>query len=329
MTKKTPTFAELLLPILQSCRDGREVTRAVIEDRVAKAANLTADDIRNDTGRTKGKAGKRPVYPVRIGWGLNFLVKLGYLLKTSGAINSPDSCYQIADKALHVLDGNPSTGDLHMQLKRERRALKDTGNIRPSTGTDPARDDESEEETEALLIRIARKHTDDLAHELLESIRTDKSGDRLEDICRELLVKMGYGEPGDAEKTGGTGDGGIDGRIGLDKFGFDLVCYQAKVTEKTIGQRMVREFVGALEGAGSTKGLFITTAPDFSPDAKKYVEQNLTRKIILITGSELARLMIRHNVGVEYMPDDDAEARAKTAPGIEYGIKQIDHDYFM
>jgi restriction system protein len=67
-----------------------------------------------------------------------------------------------------------------------------------------------------------------------------------------------------------------------------------------------------LQGQRARKGVFITTSK-FTADAKQYAA-NIETRIILIDGIELAKLMIRHGVGV-----------ATTAT---YELKRIDLDYF-
>ena len=68
---------------------------------------------------------------------------------------------------------------------------------------------------------------------------------------------------------------------------------------------------GAARAAGR-KGVFITTS-SFSADARQYAERIDTR-IILIDGTELARLMIAHGVGV--------------TPVAVYELKRVDSDFF-
>lgn len=74
----------------------------------------------------------------------------------------------------------------------------------------------------------------------------------------------------------------------------------------------VQQFAGALDEKRASKGVFITTST-FSKDAKHYVE-NLSKKIVLIDGEQLANYMIEYNVGV-------SEKKA-------YVVKRIDIDYF-
>ena len=142
----------------------------------------------------------------------------------------------------------------------------------------------------------------------------------LEHAVVGLLIAMGYGG-GDAARgrvTGKTGDGGIDGTIKEDKLGLDEVYVQAKkyAGGSTVGVGEVRNFVGALVGVHAQKGVFVTTA-DFTDSARRFAARS-PKRIVLINGEELARLMVRHDVGVR--------VRDPHRPPIL--IKGIDEDFF-
>ena len=64
----------------------------------------------------------------------------------------------------------------------------------------------------------------------------------------------------------------------------------------TVGEGDLRNFAGAIDAAGTTKGVFVTTA-GFTSAAKNYVARS-PKRIVLIDGRELARLMVAHDVGV-------------------------------
>ena len=151
----------------------------------------------------------------------------------------------------------------------------------------------------------------------------------LENLVLHLLRKMGYGQKVNAagtttseaaavvvgKRVGGSGDGGIDGFVKEDQLGFNVIYYQAKRwngSSTPVSSAEVRDFSGSLDKYHSNKGVFMTTS-QFSNDAKEYVRHH-PKKIILVDGEELARLMIEHGVGVTV---------SKT-----YQIKEIDTDYF-
>ena len=118
----------------------------------------------------------------------------------------------------------------------------------------------------------------------------------------------------DAGKAGGkTGDGGIDGVIKEDRLGLDTLYMQAKRWEGTIGRPVVQSFVGSLEGVHARRGVLITTS-DFSAEARQYVK-GLEKRVVLIDGKELVKLMFEFGVGV--------------APvGQPYVVKRVDLDFF-
>jgi restriction system protein len=62
----------------------------------------------------------------------------------------------------------------------------------------------------------------------------------------------------------------------------------------------------------ATKGVFVTTS-SFPVSATEFALK-VSKRIVLIDGKELARLMIKHNIGV----------RIKDV----YELKSIDEDYF-
>ncbi len=152
-----------------------------------------------------------------------------------------------------------------------------------------------------------------VAEDLLQQIKVNSPA-FFENLVIDLLVKMGYGgSREDAETVGRSGDGGIDGVINEDRLGLDVIYVQAKRWTGNVGEPPVRDFVGALDGEGVQKGIFITTS-DFHPAAKRFAERS-SKRIILINGHLLAQLMIEHDVGV---------STVKT-----YEIKRVDSDYFI
>ena len=80
----------------------------------------------------------------------------------------------------------------------------------------------------------------------------------------------------------------------------------------TVGESDLRNFAGAIDAAGTTKGVFVTTA-SFTKAAKDYVARS-PKRIVLIDGEELARLMVRHGVGVRTR--------------LHHEIERSDEDYF-
>lgn len=132
-----------------------------------------------------------------------------------------------------------------------------------------------------------------------------------EAIVLDLLHRMGYGASrADLQRVGGTGDGGIDGIISLDKLGLEKVYVQAKRWQQQVGRPEVQAFYGALAGQRANKGVFITTS-GFTPHAQDFARS--VEKIVLVNGARLAELMIEFEVGVTSRP---------------IKVPKLDSDYF-
>ncbi|MGH8447148.1 MAG: restriction endonuclease, partial [Solimonas sp.] len=153
------------------------------------------------------------------------------------------------------------------------------------------------------------KHS--VATELQEALAS-VSPSFFESIVLDLLHRMGYGTSrADLQRVGGSGDGGIDGVISLDKLGLEKVYVQAKRWNgTTVGRPEIQAFYGALAGQRANKGVFITTS-SYSSQAIDFAKS--VERIVLVDGARLADLMIEHEVGVS--------ARTVKVP-------KLDSDYF-
>jgi len=146
--------------------------------------------------------------------------------------------------------------------------------------------------------------------ELLELLSNVSPG-FFETIVLDLLHRMGYGASrADLQRVGGSGDGGIDGVISLDRLGLEKVYVQAKRWQGNVGRPELQAFYGALAGQKAKKGVFITTS-SFTTQALEFARS--VQGIVLVDGLRLAGLMIEFELGV-------------TARAIK--IPKIDGDYF-
>ncbi len=159
---------------------------------------------------------------------------------------------------------------------------------------------------DAAVTEIHASVADDVL-ELLRSVTPTF----FEYVVLDVLHSMGYGASRSALlRVGGTGDGGIDGIISLDKLGLEKVYVQAKRWQNVVGRPEIQAFFGALAGQRARKGVFITTS-FYSPQAVQYAAS--VEGIILVDGLKLAELMIEHGVGVSVR---------------QVRIPKIDSDYF-
>ncbi|MEO5811240.1 MAG: restriction endonuclease [Rhodanobacter sp.] len=146
--------------------------------------------------------------------------------------------------------------------------------------------------------------------ELLERLH-QVSPKFFETVVLDVLHKLGYGTSrSDLQQVGGSGDGGIDGVISLDRLGLEKVYVQAKRWQNAVGRPEIQGFYGALAGQRANKGVFITTS-SFTTQAIQFAGS--VERIVLVDGVKLAQLMMDHEVGV-------------TSQSIN--LPKIDSDYF-
>jgi restriction system protein len=124
--------------------------------------------------------------------------------------------------------------------------------------------------------------------------------DFFERLIIDVLLEMGYSSRRRdlARCLGRSHDGGVDGMIPQDELGLDIIYVQAKRLKpnSTVAVSQVRDFAGSLEARRATKGIFVTTSR-FTPAAHDFV-QAISRRLVLVSGDQLADIMVRHNIGV-------------------------------
>lgn len=295
-----PDFQTLMLPVLQALADGHDTPVVQVRDRVATEVLLTEDEQRQSL-----RPGKS-IFKNRVAWALHYLLRAALLDRVERGV------YRITDAGEQLLAQPPD----RVTIKYLKRFPAFVEGQKTQT-KEP--DDRSAKTPEEALEAADRELTEALEAAVLDAL-SKASPSFLEQAVVALLISMGYGG-GDTSMgyvTGRTGDGGIDGTIKEDKLGLDEVYVQAKkyAGGSTVGVSEIRNFVGALVGAHAQKGVFVTTA-DFTGKAKDFAAQN-PKRVVLINGRRLARLMVRHDVGVR--------VRDPHRPPIL--IKTIDEDFF-
>ena len=295
-----------MLPVLKALSGDSETPLSEVRARVAVAEGLTPDDMRELL-----PSGRQPVFTNRVSWAVLGLVRAGLVERVRRAV------YRLTEEGKQLLTREPVRVDDDVLLTypafvewKEPMRARSRDRERPHP-----RDDESSETPEETLERAVQQLRDALEADVLDRVRK-ASPAFLEQVVINLLIAMGYGG-GDAAMgrvTGHSGDHGIDGTIREDKLGLDEVYVQAKkyADGNSVGEGDLRNFAGAIDAAGTTKGVFVTTA-GFTRAARDYVDRS-PKRIVLIDGEELARLMVAHNIGVR--------TRAR------HEVKWIDEDYF-
>ena len=234
-------------------------------------------------------------------------------MKKAGLLISPErGKVQITERGKTVLNENP--GEINSKFLRRFSEFVQFQERSVSSGVDGKEQLQGVITPEEQLEESYSELISSLESDLLERIKS-ASPRFFEQLVVDLLLSMGYGwsRKDAGERLGRTGDGGIDGIIKEDKLGLDVIYIQAKRWENTVGRPDIQAFVGSLEGQKANRGIFISTS-QFSSEAKSYVEE-ISKKVVLIDGAKLAKLMIEHNVGVSV--------------SAKYELKKIDTDYFI
>lgn len=301
-----PDFQSLMLPVLAAFSNGDPLHVADVCRRVADSEGLTPDDLAE---RTKGGHATR--LKDRVSWSITHFLHAGLVERVRRAVYriTPEGRQLLARDLLRIDLKLLHEFPVYVEWKNRTRPKSS-----PAKQTAPSPVDREETPDEAL-DRAAAELRVVLEAELLDRVRNAQAA-FLEQVVVDLLIAMGYGG-GDAARgrvTGRSGDGGIDGKIREDALGLDEVYVQAKKygESSTVSAGDLRNFAGAIDTAGTTKGVFVTTA-SFTKAAMDYVSRS-PKRIVLIDGEGLARLMVRHGIGV----------RTRN----RYEIKRIDEDYF-
>jgi restriction system protein len=293
-----PSSNQLIRPLLEAAaaRDG-PTDIATLRVPLVAAMNLTPEE------RVEKLDSGVLTYVNRIAWAKSFLVRAGLLTPGRGvAITAAGRDFlrahdgPIGRKHLEAL---PTWTDTVAEKASQPVPATDLPDLSPEEGID-------------RLVAEANAVT---KADLLARLR---AGDPafFERFVRDLLVAMGYGG-GLKERgfvTGRTGDGGMDGVVHEDALGLDAVYLRAKRYQpgSNVNAEQVRGFVGAMNLSNASKGVFVTTS-DFTPDALR-VREKTSLRVVLVNGSQLAELALRHGVGV----------RAQRT----ITLQKIDEDYF-
>lgn len=287
---KIPDFQTLMLPMLKLLSNGEELALNEVVESLATKYELSEEHL-----KIKVPSGQMGLFRNRVGWTRSYL-------KKAGLIKYPKrGTYQITELGIDFLKTNPN--ELRVKHLKEMPLFKDwTETFNQSTNSSENVTEEITDEStpdEILATTINRLNLE-LATEILDKLKENTFG-YFEEFVIKLLQKMGYGEFREdaGERTGQTGDNGIDGIIYQDRLGLESVYIQAKrFKDNSVGSPDIRNFIGSLAVQGVTKGVFITTSK-FSKSAIETASNSKQQKIVLIDGKTLANLAIEFNLGVQ------------------------------
>jgi restriction system protein len=285
-----PDFQTLMLPVLQAVSSAETVTSADLRHRVSAALSLSSDDLAEML-----PSGRQTTFANRVAWANIFLQRAMLIEPVKRGV------YRATARGTAVLRTSPPRID--MKFLEQFPEYQEWRHINRTTTSDTnggGTADHAEATTPIEAVERAIETINaELRTALLCRVRSI-SPESFERLMLDLLVAMGYGggRADMARQTQRSNDDGIDGVIREDPLGLDLVLIQAKryAPANAVGRPEMQGFVGSLIGNGTSKGIFVTTST-FTTGARDYVAR-IPNRVILIDGEELARLMIRYDVGV-------------------------------
>lgn len=302
-----PTYDKFIEPILRFLAENPGgVSARDAHDAAANALGVSEEDRQELL-----PSGMQPVYKNRAGWAHD-------RLKRAGLSSSPRRGYwQLTAQGQEFVANHPQAlepGEIEqlavgfMDVRLRQSGDDDLLGAKAMVlGVSPSVAVSSPDDRLGDAIAEMRRA---VVAELLDTL-ANVSPSYFETIVLDLLHRMGYGASrSDIQRVGGSGDGGIDGVISLDKLGLEKVYVQAKRWQQTVGRPEIQAFYGALAGQRANKGVFITTS-SYTAQAVEFAKS--VERIVLVDGPRLAELMMDHEVGVS----------SRTVK-----IPKIDSDYF-
>ena len=282
-----PDYQSLMLPVLRAATAGEQRIGAVVQ-RLGEELGLS------EAARAALLAsGRQTIFANRVHWAKTYLAKAGLVEATKRGH------FRLTQRGADVLAASPERIDNRFLSRFEEFRQFSDRSAQPTDDEVVPEPADAAEQTPDEIMRAAHRRIEAaLAEDLLDGVRAAPP-DFFERLIVNLLLAMGYGgSAADAGRAlGRSGDDGVDGVIDQDALGLDRVYIQAKryAAGNSVGPGAIRDFFGSLDRHKAAKGLFVTTS-GFTSSARETADY-LSKRIVLIDGEQLTRLMIRHNVG--------------------------------
>jgi restriction system protein len=296
-----------MLPVLRFVANAAERSNWECEAQIVKEFSLAAAEREEllPSGRQRRIANK-------VHWAITYMVQAGLLIRPRRGIVA------VTGRGRELLSQDPSRIDNQLLSrfpeflsfkKRSRSGVDLDQNVAHELAATAESAGTPEDRIESAYAEL----TSTLQTDLLSRI-TAADPAFFEHVIIDLMVAMGYGGAGSAQHLGRSSDGEIDGVINEDPLGLDVIYLQAKryQADNVVGVDKIREFAGSLDEKRSTRGVLVTTSR-FAAAARAYAQAS-PKRLILIDGEELGRLLVEYGVGVRVFRTVE--------------LKRVDLDYF-
>lgn len=282
-----PDYQTLMRPVLECAQSGEANINDVVQVLAGKLGLSPAETAE------MLPSGRQTRFANRVHWAKSYLKHAGLVEATRRGYFTitPDGLNALADREAIINNAYLEKYAAYQEFKQRSKPEDGEVDIVSLVSGQSSTPDEELREAHARIVSA-------LATDLLDKVRAATPA-FFEKLIITLLLAMGYGGSSDeaGRALGQSGDGGIDGVIDQDPLGVDQIYIQAKRYSETntVGPGAIREFFGALSIKRAGKGIFVTTST-FTSSAIQTARE-LGGRIVLIDGMQLARLMVRYNVG--------------------------------
>jgi len=275
-----PKFEKTMLPLLKILQNKEIHKMKDCVDKLANQFNLSEEqrELRKKSSKTE------TLWTNRTHWGRNYLMN-------AGLVKNPKRGYvQITDEGLKILERDLE--NINIKILREFPKFVEYENRKKNRITSQV--DIKDETPDDAINRGIATINEQVRIELLEKLHNIEPFE-FESLTLKLLERLGYGK---GKVTKKSGDGGIDGYLEKDVFGFEKISFQSKRYRENVPVAKVREFLGSVPPG--QKGIMITTS-DYSPDLEKTLNetQRSRDEIKFVNGERLVDMMMEHEIGVK------------------------------
>lgn len=301
-----PKFDEFFEPILGLLSDGAEYGRKEIRAHCISAKHLTDIDLGETIPSGQNK------FINRTNWACSYLKMAGLV-----APGAKKGSLSITDSGKTVL--GQCRGRIRLSLVKSLPEYKKHIAASKSDVADLGGEvcDYMTQTVEERMGSARDENNEAVKNNLREAVIERLNEYSFQILVKRLLEKMGYGlRKFSADITKKGPDGGVDGFVVADEFGFDTVLIQAKfyAEDNFVKTDDVKAFYATLTENGANRGVFCTTS-SFHQPAYKSVDNYKDKRIVLVDGARLWELMLRYNVFVR-----DCET--------QYILKEFDEEAF-
>ena len=280
-----PKHDEIRVPALQLLQKQGTMKLKDFEQPLAEHFDLTEEEISREYESGNGK-----IFYDRISWALSYMNMASLLNKPKRGL------YQIGEMGIEQLKTPKNLNAFIAEQISRRESARIEGIVLINDEDNQSLTPQEELYESSEKIRAA-------TYEEIIDVILSKDPREFENLVVLLLKKMGYGGEikNAVEITQYSNDKGIDGVIKEDILGLGRIHIQAKryARNNTVGREEIQKFVGALAGAKSNKGVFITTS-SYTKGAEEFAD-NLSGSttLVLIDGRKLAEFIYDYGLGMQ------------------------------